>query len=249
MNSEYFSKLEKQKSNSLLPAQRIYYADLYNRIQKSIFGTNEILEIGCGAGISKNFLQNLKINRTDYLNWDKHSEITGNIDAENLPYEDSTFDVIFGVDMIHHVNNPTKVLKEAIRVSKKGGKIVFVEPYVSPVSYLVYRIFHDENTTYRYKLSKRNDCKNPQDGDQGVAKSLFTSGKGITLLRHLDVSEDQLSIDLMHPFSFFATGGLSRPLKIHPFIIQMLLRIENYIPQQLMKVIASRIMITIEIIK
>lgn len=52
--------------------------------------------------------------------------------AEKLPYEDETFDLIVGVDILHHVDIPF-ALTEIKRVLKTGGKALFREPVESPV--------------------------------------------------------------------------------------------------------------------
>jgi ubiquinone/menaquinone biosynthesis C-methylase UbiE len=249
MSEDYRVKLQAQLSNSLLPPQKVYYSNLYGYIESEIKKLDDILEIGAGAGISKNFLNKTNIVRTDYLNWDTQTDVLGNINAENLPYKDNQFDVVFGIDMIHHVNNPYKVLEECIRVSKKNGKIILVEPYVSMFSYIIYKIFHDEDTTYSYNFRKTYDLNNPQEGDQGVAKSMFKNKKGAIFLKEKEKQIKEITINLIHPLSFFSTGGLSKPLKINASIVSALLKIEKLIPNQIMKICASRMVVTIEIVK
>ncbi|MEW6102531.1 MAG: class I SAM-dependent methyltransferase [bacterium] len=48
--------------------------------------------------------------------------------GENIPYSDESFDVIYSTQVLEHVQDPKKVLKEAIRVIKKGGYLQFVIP-------------------------------------------------------------------------------------------------------------------------
>jgi len=45
-------------------------------------------------------------------------------DAENLKFKDSSFDVCFGINLVHHLSQPLKVIDEIIRVTAPGGKIV-----------------------------------------------------------------------------------------------------------------------------
>ncbi|MDQ5835510.1 MAG: methyltransferase domain-containing protein [Acidobacteriota bacterium] len=52
--------------------------------------------------------------------------------AESLDYEDEFFDVIAGVDILHHVNIGES-LAECARVLKPGGLAVFHEPVRAPV--------------------------------------------------------------------------------------------------------------------
>lgn len=51
--------------------------------------------------------------------------------AEKLPFENETFDVVAGIDILHHVDIP-KAMLEVRRVLKKGGIAVFREPIEVP---------------------------------------------------------------------------------------------------------------------
>ncbi len=44
--------------------------------------------------------------------------------AENLDFEDESFDIIFSVNTIHHLINPFKVIEELIRIIAFEGKII-----------------------------------------------------------------------------------------------------------------------------
>lgn len=46
--------------------------------------------------------------------------------AEKLEYPENTFDLIYTVDVIHHVSSPDLYFQEAFRVLKPGGKICTV---------------------------------------------------------------------------------------------------------------------------
>ena len=49
-----------------------------------------------------------------------------NSDIRNLPFENNTFDNTISIAVIHHLStneDRTKVIKELLRVTKKGGKI------------------------------------------------------------------------------------------------------------------------------
>ena len=51
--------------------------------------------------------------------------------AEELKFEDDSFDMVVGVDILHHVDIP-KALREVRRVLKDGGQAVFREPIEVP---------------------------------------------------------------------------------------------------------------------
>jgi ubiquinone/menaquinone biosynthesis C-methylase UbiE len=52
--------------------------------------------------------------------------------AEKLDYPDAHFDVVVGIDILHHVDIP-RAIKEVRRVLKPGGVAIFKEPIEAPV--------------------------------------------------------------------------------------------------------------------
>ena len=47
-------------------------------------------------------------------------------DAENLPFEDKTFDIVYSFGVLHHTPNTQKAIDEIYRVLKPGGQIVIM---------------------------------------------------------------------------------------------------------------------------
>ncbi len=46
------------------------------------------------------------------------------VDAKALPYDDHTFDCVFSNTILHHIPDPTPLLREACRVLKPGGALL-----------------------------------------------------------------------------------------------------------------------------
>ena len=249
MMNNYKSKLQNQFNNAQLKSQKLYYQDLYNRISEKLHPANKILEIGAGAGISSIFINHSNIDRTDYLSWEENKLVKGGINAEKMPYPNNSYDVVFGVDVLHHLNSPINALQEISRVLKNGGYAYFIEPYVSPTSYIVYKLFHEEKTTFKYNLSYKHSETDPQDGDQGIAKAIFCTKNGIKMINEKIEDLQNLNLQYLHPLSFYATGGLTRPLKSGKTLISLLLKIGTYIPEIILKLTASRILIRFKVMK
>jgi SAM-dependent methyltransferase len=49
-------------------------------------------------------------------------------DAEHLAFGEGTFDMVIGVNMLHHTPNPRRAIAEMIRVCKPAGQLILVEP-------------------------------------------------------------------------------------------------------------------------
>ena len=115
----------------------------------------------------------------------------------------------------------------------------------------IFKLFHTERTTWNLKFDFKKDMVSnlPEDGEQSIAQSLFESQDNLIKLRELASKNFEFSIDHISPVSFFATGGLTRPLPVSSGLIKIITRIESYIPKKLLRYCASRALIVIRIIK
>lgn len=68
-------------------------------------------------------------------------------DAMHLPFEEGTFDVVFGSSVLHHLDFDQS-LAEIFRVLKRGGRMVFAEPNM-----LNPQIFIQKNIPFIKKLA------------------------------------------------------------------------------------------------
>ena len=250
MENSYIEALRIQLKNSAKPGINFYLNWIYQLISREFEKDSEILEIGAGAGISSKYLHGLNVLRTDILGWEENL-IVGNINATSLHWDDNKFDGVIAVDCLHHLCRPADGIIEMIRVSKVGATLVFIEPYVSFFSFPIFKLFHTERTTWNLKFDFKKDMVSnlPEDGEQSIAQSLFESQDNLIKLRELASKNFEFSIDHISPVSFFATGGLTRPLPVSSGLIKIITRIESYIPKKLLKYCASRALIVIRIIK
>ena len=244
--------LTSQKENSYrYPALKTYLEFIYNFFDVALEDKKRILEIGAGAGTSLTFLRNPNIKRTDLIQSD-NPKILGQVDIHELPFKNGEFDFVFGMDVIHHLQFPTKALSEIQRVTEnteKGVVALFVEPYVSIFSFLPYRIFHEEKTTLRFfsKLEEPVVGDEPEDGDQTLPRYIFCSKNGKKLVeKSFPQNNYCVHIQYISILSFFLTGGINRPLRTPGKMISKVIQIEEKLSPRIMKLFASRMVIQIE---
>lgn len=106
---------------------------------------SRILEVGAGPG----FLGEYARERRPDLRWvasDLHPAPWNSIaaDACRLPFGDQEFDVVLGLDILHHLESPAGFFGETSRVLADDGRLVLVEPWITPLSWIIYRFFHQE---------------------------------------------------------------------------------------------------------
>jgi len=93
----------------------------------SIHKAKKLLDVGCGYG---DYFHIYKKNKTKFTGIDTDKEAIKNIkeavfcDAADIKLKSNQFDTAVCVDVIEHVDDPDKVVKEICRTLKKGGKLI-----------------------------------------------------------------------------------------------------------------------------
>jgi SAM-dependent methyltransferase len=105
---------------------------------------NRILDIGCGRGTAEVKFARLHLSQLRLFGVDlvveetvaarkataSHNQRAGfaAADACRLPFPDNTFDSTFCVAVLQHIRDVNQAIKEFVRVTAAGGRIVAVEP-------------------------------------------------------------------------------------------------------------------------
>ena len=193
------------------------------------FAAGTLIDVGCGYGkylryfkIEKKIkicvgldLKKKAIHSTKQLfrkNGIDVSLILG--DAQNLPFEDDTFDVAFSTDMVEHLPNSTKGVHEIVRVSK-DKVIVCVPNKLNPVDMSriaeVFGAHHPpeiENYLTRFQLTKMLQ-------NSGIKKkTIVIAEKSFLPLGWLFVNKKMLLPMSLVKFSIFIESFLEKtPIK------------------------------------
>ena len=144
---------------------------------------------------------------------------------------------------------PVKAIAEACRVVRPGGRVIIVEPYISYFSFLIYKMFHNEQTTWNYKISSDGSVTSStaSEGEQATLQSIFYDDIWIRCIKRLAKKELKFQRSYFSPISFFATGGLSNPLPVPAVLISIIIRLEKLLPDRILYFISARQMLIIEV--
>ncbi|MBI4366871.1 MAG: class I SAM-dependent methyltransferase [Deltaproteobacteria bacterium] len=192
------------------PVLRAVYADIYRHILDAA-APGSILEIGGGSGNFKQFAPATV--STDILPAPWLDVVC---DAQRLPFASGQFANIVMIDVVHHIENPLYFLKEASRVLCTGGRLIFCEPAITPLSHGFYRLFHPEPVDMSVdplKVGGLSADKNPWDSNQAIP-TLLVGPYRDALARELP----ELRLARLDWFSFLAyplSGGF-RPWSLLP---------------------------------
>jgi ubiquinone/menaquinone biosynthesis C-methylase UbiE len=155
------------------PALRLVYAVWFDLLLEQLPRGAVTLEIGAGMGA---FAAHARARRPD-LRWiatelavTSWNEVVA--DALRLPLREATIDAVVGLDVLHHLARPRWFFSEAARVLRPGGRLALVEPWVTPLSFLIYRFFHQESCTFSEPwtpfAAKGDVAKEAFDGNAAV---------------------------------------------------------------------------------
>jgi SAM-dependent methyltransferase len=187
------------------PVLRLVYGDMFERIARQCV-PGATLEIGGGIGNLKEHLPELW---SSDIQFGQHLDLVA--DGQRLPFADGALGNIVMVDVLHHLEYPVSFLREAARVLRPGGRIVMVEPAITPLSYLFYHLIHEElvDMSADPLLEGEPDPdRDPYASNQAIPTLLATKYRD-----QLEARIPQLkvrTVDWFAPFVYPMSGGFKR---------------------------------------
>lgn len=135
MNLELYEKMyQLEKNNWWFRGRRKIFLNFLNKIDGER-KQRRILDVGCGTGIMLNYLaqygqvEGIDISRRA-IAFCRARELTyihlG--DAQKLPFQNNSFDIVTAFDTLEHVKSDRLALKEFYRVLRPGGFILITVP-------------------------------------------------------------------------------------------------------------------------
>lgn len=185
------------------PFLRKIYEEWYKEIAAALpSGGGALLELGSGAGFMQQVIPELI---TSEVFFGAKVEIIA--DGCQLPFANGSLRAIVMTDVFHHLSQPRSFFKETTRCVRRGGKIIMVEPWVTPWSRWVYQRFHHE--PFLPEAAEWKFCPTgPLSGANGALPwIMFVRDRGQF---EAEFPQWQIkSIKPMMPFRYLVSGGVS----------------------------------------
>lgn len=121
------------------------------------------VEVGAGTGNFKRWLAPRACSTLDILPG-RHVDVQA--DALQLPFRNGSVDNIVMIDALHHFARPFAFLKHAAQALRGGGRVLLVEPFVSPWGWFVYKFLHHERVDFNFRES--DDPKKAWEGNAAI---------------------------------------------------------------------------------
>jgi SAM-dependent methyltransferase len=222
------------------PVLRAVYRDYYARIAHWC-RPGVTLEIGAGSGNLGDELPGILSSDIVPAPW-----LDVVADAQRLPVTDSSIATLVGVDVLHHIEYPRHFLAEARRALQPGGRIVLVEPAITPISWLVFKLGHPEPVHLSVDPLA--------DGEPDPAKHPFDSNQALpTLLagRHRHRLESELGLNVVNVerlslVAYPLSGGFRSWSLMPARAVDRVLRAERRLERHLGRVMGFRLLLVIE---
>jgi len=223
------------------PALRAIYNDLYRRMAAQCVA-GRTLEVGGGSGNFKEFAGDVIGSDITAAPW-----LDLVADAQRLPFGAQSLANIVMVDVVHHIEQPRVFFAEAARVLKPGGRIVMVEPAVTPASWPFYRFLHQEPT--RMGVDPLNDAppaagRDAYDGNQAIPTLLV--GRYRRRFAELFPSLRLHRADWISLFAYPLSGGFKPWSLIPAALVSPVLRLEAAVEPWLGRILGFRLLIVVE---
>lgn len=223
------------------PGLRAVYADAYRRIAERC-RPGRTLEIGGGSGNLKRSMDGIIATDIVPAPW---LDIVA--DAHHLPFSAGAFANVVLFDVLHHLERPRRFLAEAARVLERGGRLIAVEPAITPVSYVFFKLFHAEPVVMDadpLAEGPRDPKRSPMDSNQAIPTLLVGRHR-----RALAAAVPELALIECRHFGLFAyplSGGF-QPWSVLPAALAgPLIAFERAIEPLLGRVMAFRLLAVLE---
>lgn len=222
------------------PVLRRLYASWYLEIARYL-QPGLTVEVGGGTGNLKEFSPHVLCTDLVRMPW-----LDALVDAQHLPFRSRSVSNVVLFDVLHHLENVRYFFDDALRVLVPSGRIVIMDPYVSALSWPIYRFLHPEPMDFKRDpltivapLAQRR----PFDANQAVARIVFE--RSYERFHRLYPQLAKIVHEHLAYFAYPLSGGFDRPSLVPLWSIDPLLRFEQWC-RRLGRLLAFRLLVVLE---
>ena len=166
----------------------------------------QVLELGSGGGFLKDVFP--EVITSDVLPVPTVERV---VDARQLPFRDASLRAIVGTNVLHHVPQIEKFFEESSRALAPGGRLIFLEPWPTPLSARIYRHFHHEpfDETAGWEIPPGG----PLTSANGALPWILFERDRAAFHERFPALEVR-SLERLMPFSYLACGGIGWALPL-----------------------------------
>lgn len=222
------------------PVLRRLYTSWYREMSKWL-RPGLTVEVGGGTGNLKQFSPHVLCTDLVRMPW-----LDALVDAQHLPFHDGTVSNIVLFDVLHHLENVRYFFDEALRVLMPGGRVVIMDPYVSALSWPIYRFVHPEPLDFsRDPLAIVPPVADRQafDANQAIASIVFE--RSYERFRQLYPHFAKIAHERLAFFAYPLSGGFDHPSLLPLWFMDALLRFEHWC-RRLGRFLAFRLLVVLE---
>jgi SAM-dependent methyltransferase len=195
------TELRKQIISSK-PFLRDIYSEWYRTLALGLPDLKgSVLELGSGAGFLEDYIPGLITSEIFCC-----STVRLVADAAEMPFGDNSLRAIVFTDVLHHMPDVQRFFNEASRCLRQGGKILMIEPWVTPWSRFIYGNFHHEPF-----LPEAKDWSFPSSGPLSGANGAIPWMVFVRDRQRFESEYPEFVIDTIRPclpFRYLLSGGV-----------------------------------------
>lgn len=233
--AEYVKMGDLEKNHWYFKAKRKFLDSIIEKYHVS--AAAKVLDVGCGTGAvldqmaGKKFtVSGIDMNDTALAYCREKGFSVEKGFADKMPYQADTFDVVFALDVLEHLDNPEAAVREVKRVLKNGGLFIVTVP-----AHQWLWSYHDESLHHKKRYSKQ-DIQKLLHAQLRVTQVSWIHGFILLpaiILRFLknimgnkisgsDVKESSTAINYVMSLIYFVELGLFKLLNTLPFGLSLL---------------------------
>jgi len=147
------------------PELREVYHGFFATILEAAGERRPIVEFGAGPGFFREYCPESISTDVIFTRW-----VDAVCDGCRTPFRAASTGAVVMLDVIHHLPKPLDFLAEVSRILRPGGRLVAIEPWITPPSYILYRYFHHEDCALSIDVAEpfRSTGKQAFDGNAAI---------------------------------------------------------------------------------